>query len=105
MKKVKKNNVVTFPGKISEAEREVEAIIFAAAEPLSIETIESKISKKIRMKSYIIDPYDKIMNTTRLIIATSHLSKTMIVQNHIITISHSTRQNPDSRKSEDIHKQ
>ena len=47
MNKVKKNNVVNFPGKISDAEREVEAIIFAAAEPLSIETIESKISKKI----------------------------------------------------------
>ena len=47
MNKVKKNNVVNFPGKISDAEREVEAIIFAAAEPLSIETIESKISKKM----------------------------------------------------------
>ena len=47
MNKVKKNNIVTFPGKISEAEREVEAIVFAAAEPLSIETIESKVSKKI----------------------------------------------------------
>ena len=46
MTKIKKNNVVNFPGKISDAEREVEAIVFAAAEPLSIETIESKISKK-----------------------------------------------------------
>jgi len=47
MNKIKKTNVVNFPGKISETEREVEAIVFAAAEPLSIETIESKISKKI----------------------------------------------------------
>ncbi len=47
MNKLKKNNVVTFPGKVSDAEREVEAIVFAAAEPLSIETIESKISKKV----------------------------------------------------------
>ena len=47
MNKLKKNNIVNFPGKISEAEREIEAIIFAAAEPLSVETIESKISKKI----------------------------------------------------------
>ena len=46
MNKVKKSNVVNFPGKITETEREVEAIVFAAAEPLSIETIESKISKK-----------------------------------------------------------
>ena len=47
MNKVKKNNIVNFPGKITEAEREVEAIIFAAAEPLSVETIESNITKKI----------------------------------------------------------
>ena len=49
MNKLKKNNIVTFPGKISEAEREVEAIIFAAAEPLDIDTIESKVSKKINV--------------------------------------------------------
>lgn len=32
---------------MNDGEREVEAIIFAAAEPLDIDTIESKISKKI----------------------------------------------------------
>ena len=46
MNKLKKNNVVSFPFKLTESEREIEAIIFAAAEPLSIETIESKLSKK-----------------------------------------------------------
>tara|TARA_B100001996_G_scaffold2111_1_gene1918 strand:- start:226 stop:918 length:693 start_codon:yes stop_codon:yes gene_type:complete len=46
MSKLKKNNIVNFPLKMSTEEREVEAIVFAAAEPLSIETIESKISKK-----------------------------------------------------------
>jgi len=45
MNKLKKDNVVNFPSKMSEIEREVEAVVFAAAEPLSIETIESKISK------------------------------------------------------------
>ena len=45
MNKLKKDNIVSFPSKISEIEREVEAIVFAAAEPLSVETIESKISK------------------------------------------------------------
>ena len=49
MNKIKKNNILNFPGKISETEREIEAIIFAAAEPLSIETIESKLSKKINV--------------------------------------------------------
>ena len=45
MNKLKKDNVLNFPSKITEIEREVEAIVFAAAEPLSIETIEAKISK------------------------------------------------------------
>ena len=50
MKKIKKNlnnNIVKFPKKLNVGEREVEAIVFAAVEPLDIETIESKISKKI----------------------------------------------------------
>ena len=50
MTKIKKetnNNIVTFPSKMNDGEREVEAIIFAAAEPLDIDTIKSKISKKI----------------------------------------------------------
>jgi len=46
MNKIKKHNIVNFPSIISESEREVEAILFAAAEPLEVETIESKISKK-----------------------------------------------------------
>jgi len=49
MNKLKKNNILNFPDKVSDIEREVEAIVFAAAEPLSIETIESKISKKINV--------------------------------------------------------
>ena len=48
--KEKKNNVVTFHSNFTEGEREVEAIIFAAAEPLDVDTIESKISKKINIK-------------------------------------------------------
>ena len=55
MTKIKKetnNNIVTFPSKMNDGEREVEAIIFAAAEPLDIDTIESKISKKIDKKAY-----------------------------------------------------
>jgi segregation and condensation protein B len=35
---------------INEGDREVEAIIFAASEPLDIDTIESKISKKINVQ-------------------------------------------------------
>jgi len=46
MNKIKKNNVVTFPSNLSEGEREIEAILFAAAEPLDVDTIETKVSKK-----------------------------------------------------------
>ena len=49
IKKKLKNNIVSFPKKLNEGEREVEAIVFAALEPLDIDTIESKISKKINV--------------------------------------------------------
>lgn len=45
-KKVSKNNVVKFPSKLTDLEKQIEAIIFAAVEPLDVDTIESKISKK-----------------------------------------------------------
>ena len=47
--KITKDNIVKFPSKISDLEKEIEAIIFAAAEPLDVDTIESKISKKINV--------------------------------------------------------
>ena len=53
MNKLKKNNVLNFPANLTEGEREVEAIVFAAAEPLDVETIESKISKKINVLSVL----------------------------------------------------
>ena len=49
IKKSLKNNIVTFSAKLTEGEREIEAIIFSAAEPLDIDTIELKISKKINV--------------------------------------------------------
>ena len=50
-KKINKNdNVVNFPAKLSPIEKEIEAIIFAAVEPLDIDTIESKLSKKVNIK-------------------------------------------------------
>jgi segregation and condensation protein B len=53
MKKEKKINVINFPSKLLDGEREVEAIIFAAAEPLYIDTIELKISKKIDVEKIL----------------------------------------------------
>ena len=57
MKKLNKetnHNVVKFPKKLNDGEREVEAIVFAALEPLDIDTIESKISKKIDVLKTLI---------------------------------------------------
>ena len=48
-KKKSVNNIVTFLKKPNDGEREVEAIVFAALEPLDVDTIESKISKKINV--------------------------------------------------------
>ena len=45
-KVTKKDNVVNFPTKINDLDKEIEAVVFAAAEPLDVDTIESKISKK-----------------------------------------------------------
>jgi len=46
----KKDNVISFPSKLSSLEKEIEAVIFAAAEPLDKDTIESKISKKANVE-------------------------------------------------------
>ena len=56
--KTKKNNIVNFPSKLNSGDREVEAIVFAAAEPLDIETIETKVSKKIN----VLKTLEKLQN-------------------------------------------
>ena len=55
----KKNNIISFPDKLSTVEKEIEAIVFAAAEPLDIETIGSKISKKTDVEKVLL----KLQNT------------------------------------------
>ena len=47
---VKNDNVVNFPSKLTSIEKEIEAIIFAAVEPLDVDTIESKLSKKVNIE-------------------------------------------------------
>ena len=49
----KNNNIISFPSKLSQVEKEIEAIIFAAAEPLNIETIQSKISKNVEIEKIL----------------------------------------------------
>ena len=45
MKKLKKNNIISFPNEMTEEEKEIEAILFAAEEPLDEESIRAKITK------------------------------------------------------------
>ena len=54
IKNKKKNNIIDFPSKLTHIEKEIEAIIFAAAEPLNIETIQSKISKKTDVEKILL---------------------------------------------------
>ena len=45
--KKEKYNVISFPNNLSTGEREIEAILFAAAEPLDIDTISSRVTKNV----------------------------------------------------------
>ena len=56
--KLIKNNVVNFPSKLTDLEKEIEAVIFAAAEPLDVDTIENKVSKK----SDVVKSLEKLQN-------------------------------------------
>jgi len=52
-KNKKKNNIIDFPRKKSKLEREIEAIIFAAEEPLDIETIEKRVGSTSNIKKIL----------------------------------------------------
>ena len=53
MQKNNKNNVISFPQKKTKLEREVEAIVFAAEEPLDVETIEQRIGTRNNIKKIL----------------------------------------------------
>ena len=49
MKKKDKNNIISFPSNVSKLERQIEAILFAASEPLDIETIEKRVQTTVNV--------------------------------------------------------
>ena len=55
MKKIKKkiSNIVKFPKNLNKLERQVEAILFAASEPLDVETIEKRVQSKNNLKKVL----------------------------------------------------
>ena len=46
---VSKNNIITFPSSVSKVERQIEAILFSASEPLDVETIENRIQTNVNV--------------------------------------------------------
>ena len=54
-----KNNIITFPSNVSKIERQVEAILFSASEPLDIETIEKRVQSNSDIKKIL----EKIKDT------------------------------------------
>ena len=57
----KKTNVIKFPASPSKLERQVEAILFAASEPLDLETIEKRVQTNTNIKK-ILENIKKIYN-------------------------------------------
>ena len=55
MKNKKKNNIIDFPSSPSKIERQIEAILFAASEPLDLETIEKRLQTNSNLKKILED--------------------------------------------------
>ena len=53
MKNKKKNNIIDFPTPPSKLERQIEAILFAASEPLDLETIEKRVKSTSNIKKIL----------------------------------------------------
>ena len=49
----KKNNIISFPSLPSKLERQIEAILFSASEPLDIETIEKRVQTTTNIKKIL----------------------------------------------------
>ena len=53
MNNKKKNNIIDFPSSPTKIERQVEAILFAASEPLDLGTIEKRIQTSVNLKKIL----------------------------------------------------
>ena len=51
--KNKKANIINFPSNITKLEKQVEAILFAAAEPLEIETIQKRVESNSNIQKLL----------------------------------------------------
>ena len=48
--KVSKDNIVKFPSKLTDLEKEIEAVIFAAAEPLDVDTRSEEHTSELQSR-------------------------------------------------------
>ncbi len=55
MAEKKKNNILSFPSTPTKLERQVEAILFSASEPLDIETIEKRVETNLNIKKILVN--------------------------------------------------
>ncbi len=62
MKNKNKNNVISFPPNVSKLERQVEAILFSASEPLDVETIEKRIQTSSNITKVLENIRDNYKN-------------------------------------------
>jgi len=89
MNKKKDNKVLNFPLNVSEAERQVEAILFSAQEPLDIETIQSRMKSKGNVEKILESIQNQYHNRGINLVCiakkwsfrtASNLSKVMVIQ-------------------------
>ena len=66
MNNKKKNNIIDFPSSPTKIERQVEAILFAASEPLDVETIEKRINTSVNLKKILENNLGKKFGETRI---------------------------------------
>ncbi len=88
----KKDNIISFPSPPTKLERQVEAILFSASEPLDVETIEKRVQSKANIKK-ILENIKEIYKTRGINLiciknkwsfrTAEDLSKTMSLQKSI----------------------
>jgi segregation and condensation protein B len=62
MKNKNKDNIISFPTGVSKIERQVEAILFSASEPLDVETIEKRVQTSLNIKKVLQKIKDTYQN-------------------------------------------
>mgnify|MGYP001223733809 FL=1 len=93
MNKKKDSKIINFPTKISESERQVEAILFSAEEPLDVETIQSRMKTKGNVKSILesIQNQYKTRGINLVCIANKWSFRTALNLSKLMQVQHSTQ--------------